>query len=104
MSLEAIKQVTETEQSNQTRKAAAETEAKQLIADAEKTGQALVQKARAEAAEQGKALLHQAEERAALRAKEIAAAAETESTRQRQQAETRLSETAEFIVERVVKH
>ena len=52
----------------------------------------------------GKELLRQAEERAAIRAKEIEAGAEAESVRQRQQAEARLKETAEFIVERVVKH
>ena len=102
--LEAIKQVTETEQSIQTRRAAAEAEARQITADAEKAGQALVKQARTEAAEQGKALLRQAEERAAVRAKEIAAEAEAESKRQRQQAEARLEAAAEFIVERVVKH
>ena len=46
----------------------------------------------------------QAEERAALRAQEIAREAEAESRRQREQAEQHLDETAEFIVERVVKH
>ena len=57
-----------------------------------------------DAAEQGKDLLRQAEERAALRAQEIAREAEAESRRQREQAEQHLDETAEFIVERVVKH
>ena len=52
MSLEAIKQVTETEQSIQPRRAAAEAEARQITADAEKAGQALVKQARTEAAEQ----------------------------------------------------
>ena len=42
--------------------------------------------------------------RAALRAQEIAQKAEAESRRQREQAEQHLDETAEFIVERVVKH
>lgn len=51
-----------------------------------------------------KDLLRQAEERAALRAQEIAREAEAESRRQREQAEQHLDETAEFIVERVVKH
>ena len=40
MSLEAIKQVTETEENIQTHKAAAEAEARQIVADAEKAGQA----------------------------------------------------------------
>ena len=65
MSLEAIKQVTETEQSIQTRRAAAEAEARQIAADAEKAGQALIKQARSDAAEQGKELLRQAEARAA---------------------------------------
>ena len=52
MSLEAIKQITETEQSIQTRRAAAEAEARQITADAEKAGQALIKQARTEAAEQ----------------------------------------------------
>jgi F0F1-type ATP synthase membrane subunit b/b' len=43
-------------------------------------------------------------ERAALRAQEIAREAEAESRRQCEQAEQHLDETAEFIVERVVKH
>ena len=79
MSIEAIRQVTETEQANKQSRAA-------------------------DAAEQGKDLLRQAEERAALRAQEIAREAEAERRRQREQAEQHLDETAEFIVERVVKH
>ena len=97
MSIEAIRQVTETEQANKQSRAAAEAEARQLVLDAERNGTEL-------AAEQGKDLLRQAEERAALRAQEIAREAEAESRRQREQAEQHLDETAEFIVERVVKH
>ena len=83
MSLEAIKQVTETEENIQTHKAAAEAEARQIVADAEKAGQALVKQMRSKAAEQGKELLRQAEERAAIRAKEIEAGAEAESFRKK---------------------
>ena len=99
MSIEAIRQVTETEQANKQSRAAAEAEARRLVLDAE-----LLKKVRSDAAEQGKDLLRQAEERAALRAQEIAQGAEAESRRQREQAEQHLDETAEFIVERVVKH
>ena len=102
MSIEAIRQVTETEQANKQSRAAAEAEARQLILDAERNGTELLKKVRSDAAEQGKDLLRQAEERAALRAQEIAR--EAESRRQREQAEQHLDETAEFIVERVVKH
>ena len=104
MSIEAIRQVTETEQANKQSRAAAEAEARQLVLDAERNGTELLKKVRSDAAEQGKDLLRQAEERAAVRAKEIAAEAEAESKRQRQQAEARLEAAAEFIVERVVKH
>ena len=97
MSIEAIRQVTETEQANKQSRAAAEV-------DAERNGTELLKKVRSDAAEQGKDLLRQAEERAALRAQEIAREAEAESRRQREQAEQHLDETAEFIVERVVKH
>ena len=102
MSIEAIRQVTETEQANKQSRAAAEAEARQLVLDAERNGTELLKQVRSDAAEQGKDLLRQAEERAALRAQEIAR--EAESRRQREQAEQHLDETAEFIVERVVKH
>ena len=104
MSIEAIRQVTETEQANKQSRAAAEAEARQLVLDAERDGTELLKQVRCEAADQGKDLLRQAEERAALRAQEIAREAEAESRRQREQAEQHLDETAEFIVERVVKH
>ena len=103
MSIEAIRQVTETEQANKQSRAAAEAEARQLVLDAERNGTELLKQVRSDAAEQGKDLLRQ-EERAALRAQEIAQEAEAESRRQREQAEQHLDETAEFIVERVVKH
>ncbi|MEI3382980.1 MAG: hypothetical protein V8R21_04995 [Dysosmobacter sp.] len=72
MSIEAIRQVTETEQANKQSRAAAEAEARQLVLDAERNGTELLKKVRSDAAEQGKDLLRQAEERAALRAQEIA--------------------------------
>ena len=74
MSIEAIRQVTETEQANKQSRAAAEAEARQLVLDAERNGTELLKKVRSDAAEQGKDLLRQAEERAALRAQEIARA------------------------------
>mgnify|MGYP001344603812 CR=1 FL=1 len=89
MSIEAIRQVTETEQANKQSRAAAEAEARQLVLDAERNGTELLKQVRSDAAEQGKDLLRQAE---------------AESRRQREQAEQHLDETAEFIVERVVKH
>ncbi len=104
MSLEAIEKVTQTELRNQERKTAAETEAKELLAQAQRDGLALLQQVRAAASADGKELLRQAEARAAQRAAAIAAAAETEAEGLRQEAGRHLEEAAEFIVGRVVKH
>ena len=56
MSLEAIEKVTEVEQKSKERRLAAEAEARQIVADAERTGLALLQQVRADAAEEGKTL------------------------------------------------
>ena len=60
MSIEAIRQVTETEQANKQSRAAAEAEARQLVLDAERNGTELLKQVRSDAAEQGKDLLRQA--------------------------------------------
>lgn len=104
MSLEAIEKVTQAENKSQERKAAAEAEARQIVADAEREGLALLQQARTDAAEAGKKLLRQAEEKAARRTAEIDCAAEAESAALREAAGKHLEEAAEFIVGRVVKH
>lgn len=104
MSLEAIEKVTQAENKSQERKAAAEAEARQVVADAERAGLALLQQTRADAAEAGRKLLKQAEEKAARRAAEIERAAEAESAALREAAGKHLEEAAEFIVGRVVKH
>ena len=49
MSLEAMKQVTEAEQANRTRKAEAQAEAKRLVAEAERVGKAHLAQVRAQA-------------------------------------------------------
>ena len=103
MSLEAIEKVTEVELESKERRGAAEAEARQIVADAERTGLALLQKVRADAASEGKALLRKAEERAAERAAEISANASREADALRQMADKHMEEAAEFIVGRVVK-
>ena len=65
MSLEAIEKVTEVERKNKERRAAAETEAKQMLTSAQRDGLALLEQMRAEEAAKGAELLRQAEERAA---------------------------------------
>ena len=104
MSLEAIEKVTQVEKETRERRAAAEAEAKQIVANAEKEGQALLQKTRGDAAEAGRELLRQAEERAAAQATKTAQAAESDAGALREAAGKRLDEAAEFIVGRVVKH
>ena len=69
MSIEAIRQVTETEQANKQSRAAAEAEARQLVLDAERNGTELLKKVPSDAAEQGKDLLRQAEERGPRRSR-----------------------------------
>ena len=104
MSMEAIEKVTQVENLNRERKIAAEAEAKQMIADAERGSLALLQQVRENAADAGKTLLRQAEDRAAARADEIRKSAEAEAAALRETAEKNLAEAAEFIVGRVVKH
>ena len=104
MSLEAIEKVTQIEQQSQERKAAAEAEARKIVADAEREGLALLQQARAAAAENGRKLLREAEERADEKAAEISRAAEAESAALQNAAGKHLDEAAEFIVGRVVNH
>ena len=58
MSIEAIRQVTETEQANKQSRAAAEAEARQLVLDAERDGTELLKQVRSDAAEQGLSLIH----------------------------------------------
>lgn len=104
MSLEAIEKVTLVEQQSQERKAAAEAEARQIVADAEREGLALLQQVRADAAANGKKLLREAEEKAAAKAAEISRTAEAESSSLRETAGKNLEAAAEYIVGRVVNH
>ena len=104
MSLEVIEKVTQVENESRERRMAAEAEAKQIVADAEKEGQALLQRTRNAGAEAGRELLRQAEERAAEAAAKTAQAAEKDAAALREAAGKRLEAAAEFIVGRVVKH
>ena len=103
MSFEVIERVTQVERENQERRAAAEAEAKNLVAEAKREGLALLQQARDAAAEEGKQLLRSAETRAERRTAEIRKAAEEKSDALRTAAAGHLEEAAELIVGRVVK-
>lgn len=104
MSLEAIKQVTEAEEVNRTKKAQAQAEAKRLVAEAERAGKARLAEARAKAEEQVRGYLKQAEETAAKHAAEVTAQTQTSCDALRAKAEGRLADAAASIVRRVVKN
>lgn len=102
LSLDAIKQVTETEREAQEKKEAAAAQARQVVSDAQRSGKELLQAAQAEAEAQAKVLMAQAEERAAARRRELLEENERECDALRQKARTRLDEAAQRIVRRVV--
>lgn len=104
MSLEAIERVTQVEQKTKERKTAAEAEAKQIIANAEQEGLALLQRVRAQAAEDGKVLVQKAEKSAADRSAKIAGSAQADAGALRDAANQHMKAAVEFIVGRVVKH
>ena len=104
MSLEAIEKVALIEQQSQERKASAQAEARQIVADAEREGLALLQRVRADAVAEGRKLLRKAEEDAAVKAAEISRAAEAESSSLQEAAGKNLEAAAEYIVGRVVNH
>ena len=104
MSMEMIEKVTQAENEVRERRAAADAEAKQMIADAERGSLALLQQVRADAAEDGKAMLAKAEEAAAKQAEIILQKAGAESVALREKAEKHLEEAVALIVGWVVKH
>ena len=102
MSLEAIQTITESEQGAKQRIQSAAEEAKKIVSDAERTGQAKVTQARAEAESQVKTMMKQAEERAAQHEASVMAEMGQACQGMRQAAEDRLPAAAELIVRRVV--
>ena len=87
MPLEVIENITRVEADNRERKASAEAKAKQIVADAQRDGLALLQQTRAAAADRD----------------EIGQEAQAEAERLRREAEKRLDMAADLIVGRVVK-
>jgi V/A-type H+-transporting ATPase subunit G/H len=102
MSLDAIKQVTETEQISAQRKLDAEAEAKKAIGEAERAGRAQLQEARAEAQTKVKALMAQAEKGAAKDAEQIGQQTEQSCEQLKAEARAKLEAAATLIVRRVV--
>ena len=102
MSLDAIKQVTQAEQSTRDRKAEAMAAAKRTVADAERDGKARLAEARAQAESQVRELLARADETAARHTDEVLEQARQACRGLQEKAEGRLEEAAAFIVRRVV--
>lgn len=104
MTLETIQQVTELEKRMLAEKSATETEARALVAEAERNGLTLLARTRSDAAEIGRSLMVRAEERAAERTAEIQRTAEAEADALRALAEQHMEEAVELIIGRVVSH
>ena len=103
MAMEAIKQVTQTEQDAQKRREEAAAEGKLQVAQAQKQARALLEESRQQAELQVKQMMQDAEEKAAQLTQEILACAETECEVLKEQARKRLDQAAARIVEKVVK-
>ena len=103
MSNEGIVKIRETEEASRRRKAEAVREAKRLAAEAETAGQEAVEEACHKAAEELAALDAKADEKAKADARELAANMENKKASLRVKAESRLTQAADLIVERIVK-
>lgn len=103
MSLQAVEMIAENEQKNKERRTAAEQQAKQLTADAERSGLALLNRVRSQLDAEGKALLEEAEARAEKRSAVIREEAEQRAEALRAKAGSRLEDASELIVRRVVR-
>ena len=102
MSLEGIKQVTETEDLTQRQKNEAQARAKQTVAEARGAGEELLAKARAEAEAQVKGYMAEAEERASHHTEQVLEETKQSCGALRQAAEGRMAEAVALIVRRVV--
>lgn len=102
MSLEAIKQITQAEQSWTQRKAEALQATKKTVADAEKAGQALLETRRTEAQAQVKAMMADAEAKARIQADQVQAETARSCQALKASAQQKLEAAAELIVRRVV--
>lgn len=102
MSLEALQKVTDAEQAAQARKTEAAAAAKKLVSDAQRSGEALLEKARQEAETNNKAILQQAEQRAQEAARRLLEDAKAQAGAMSKTAEGRLDAAADLIVRRVV--
>lgn len=102
MSLEAIRKITDTEQSYKQKKDEALAAAQRLVVDAERGGKIRLEKAKAQAESEARILLKEAEEKAAIHARDLMNESEIRCESLRKTAEERLEKVVDIIVERIV--
>lgn len=102
MSIEAIQQVTQAEASAQEKKAAAYAQAKQMIKEAERAGQTLLEQTRQNAEKKNREAMAAAEKNAAVRAKQVLSDNAGVCKQLCSAAESRLDAAAALIVKRIV--
>ena len=103
MAQDAILKITEVEKKADEKILAAQAQARKIIADAEKCGEASLDTARAEAEAKVQEMMARAEDAAAGASLEITSGAERECEKLRALAKGRMNEAALFIAEKVVK-
>lgn len=102
MSIEAIQQVSQAEASAQEKRQTAYAQAKQLVRDAERNGQALLEQARQRAESETRDAMAQAEQNAAARAKQVLSENAKACDLLCNAARSRLDAAAALIVKRIV--
>lgn len=102
MSIEAIQQVTQAEASAQEKKAAAYAQAKQMVKEAERAGQTLLEQTRQNAEKKNREAMAAAEQNAAVRAKKVLSDNAEVCKQLCSAAESRLDAAAALIVKRIV--
>lgn len=102
MSFQDIQRVTQTEESTREKKAQAQAQARQIVADAQKAGAAIVETARRQAREQVSQWLDEAEALGQEQTTQMLSANDQACQAMCRQARTRLDEAADLIVRRVV--
>lgn len=102
MAMEAIRQVTQTEQEGQRLRDEATAAARQTVAQTEREGKTALETARKEAQVRAKAMLEQAEKQAEQNAERVMDEARQDCDELIRAARARLDKAAALIVERVV--
>ena len=102
MSFEDIQRVTRTEEDTREKRAQAQAQARQIVADAQKAGAAAVEAAKRQARDQVRQWLDEAEALGREQTAQMLAANDQACQAMCRQARGRLDEAAELIVRRVV--